>query len=299
MTAKKLLAALIAVVAIWAIPSAGQARNSGGHMKPEIRDAVMVTRDMLAPLRFSKQQVWYDALLEDPRHGVYKAGHMLMEFDRDSRGNIVLRQESNIKQVFYSVNMSQEIVSYEEVIDRETGRALQTSLEYEIKGRTYWLLNIKLPPESSVATKKTAFFDWNNNIIKIVYGDGPDQHVRQLPLERDALPSFSHVLFMFKLLGRQEEQVYGFKFFDISRERYNTVYLQYEGPRAKGIQKYSTVQDGWGEQHIHSFWFGPPSQEAPNGRFEKFIINPIVARYITFAPTTKEKALEPVTPFLD
>ncbi len=299
MTIKRILITLVAAAILFAARAVEATRAAEGHLKPEIRDAVKVTRAMLAPMRFAKQKVWYSALLEDPRYGKYKAGYMFIEFDKDKDGNLILRQESDIRQVLYSVKMSREFVKYEEVIDRQTGLPLRASFEYDVSGRTYWLISIKLPPESRMATKKTAIFDWTSNKIKMTYGDGPNAHVRMFPLERDSVPAFAPVIFMFRLMGRQEEKVYSFRYFDMQRERYEDSYLQFEGPRAKGIQKYSTVPQGWGDQTVTSFWFGPPSEEAPNGRFEKYIINPLITRYITFLPTTKEKALEPVTPLID
>lgn len=267
-----------------------------GYVKEELRGAIDVTDGMVAPIRFVPQEVWYDVLLEDPRYGKYKGGHTNLKIVWDNNGDLVFVTEDEVQTQVFSVDMNSSNSSLKTYVDPDTGRT--TKVEMKAKGsvRGLWVIGKYLSPESTIEVNKTAYFDWGKNQITIVYGN--DEHRRNIPIEKGSASLVSYFAFMMKLRGA-EGQLYHFKVFDIMTEKFIDTYLKYEGKRDKGIHKFTTVPAGWGDETYNAYWFGPPTEEAPNGKFEKIIANPVVSRYLTLLPVSKEKALGPVTPLKD
>lgn len=288
---------IIAFVVSMACGTIGaQAQQRQGHIKDELKGAVTVTDGMVAPIRFVPQEVWYDILLEDPRYGKYKGGHTNLNIQWDKNGDLVFSSEDEVENQVFSVEMSSSKNSMKTYVDPDTGRTTKIELKGKGKVRGLWQIGKYLSPESSVEIEKTAYFDWGKNQITIVYGN--DVHRRTIQIEKGSSSLVSYFAFMMKLKGK-EGQLYHFKTFDVMSEKFIDTYLKYEGKRDNGIHKFTTVPAGWGDESFTAFWFGPPTEEAPNGKFEKIILNPVITRYLTLLPVSKEKALGPVTPLKD
>jgi len=290
-----ILAVILAACCVFISSRPAAQQDRRGYQKPEIRDAIEATREMLVPMRFARQEVWYNSVVDDPSRERYKIGRAVMRFDRDAENNFVLGIDETIVKKMYSVTMQESNASITIVVSPNTGRTIRMSMTSTTDSRAYWKGGVKLPPESRVEVDKTAEFDWTSGQIIITYGSGPDAHRRVVPLERNSIFPAAPFVFMFKLKGLDESRVYHFRYFCIQSEKYGDYYLKYDGKRGKNTHKYSSVMPGWGDGIEDYFWLGPPSENAPNGLFEKIIINPLTTRYITYLPVSEAEAMESVT----
>jgi len=296
--AKTAAAVVVLAISVWGMAGRAQGGGRQGYMKPELRGAVPVTGAMLAPLRLVPQEVWYNALVQDPRHGDYKVGYLLKKLEADGN-NLIITEQVRLVMKIYSVDFQSSEFTITETVSMDTGKPLEVVFKGRIAGYAYWFFGVSMPPESSVEMDKKAVYDWNRKKITVTYGNDPKAPVRSYAIENNTVPFCADEIFVYRQLGRQDGKTYHFRRFNLLQEKYEDYYLKYGGTQGKDTHKYSSVPPGWGETMVNSMWFGPPTDAAPNGIFQKIIANPLTDRYTTYLPTTKEDALKPVTPMLE
>jgi hypothetical protein len=181
----------------------------------------------------------------------------------------------------------------EETLSPAYGRILRA----RVKGNEDMLLNMS-PMKSSVQINKTADFDWNNGVITVYFESDPKAPVREHPMEENTTSIMSLLVFMLKCKWTDTSKIYRFHYFDIGSEKYEDFFIKCV-KHDKNVIKYTSIFPGWGEGGQWTFWVTLPKAGAPNGMFQKYIVDPLVARYTTYILTTKKEAIKPVRPIVD
>jgi hypothetical protein len=292
---KRIVMAILAgIVVLSAAVVFSQQDEKTAYIKPELRGAITVTPEMLAPVRLAPGEYWFSAVIDDPRSGKFNAGYLTYKFSSDNKGLQVITTKNSLKIKAYNLTASEMNSLSEEKISPAYGRVIHEHVE----GNVSVMLSLSAPA-SSAKINKTADFDWNNKVINISYDNDPKAPVRQHPLEENTTSIMSVIAFMLKGKWTDTTKLYRFHYFNIGQEKYEDFYIKCSGRRDKNIIKYESVWHGFGEGGQWVFWVTQPKAGAPNGMFQKYIVNPLVSRYTSYILTSKKEALKPVRPFVD
>ncbi|MFA6450433.1 MAG: hypothetical protein WCX65_13250 [bacterium] len=285
---------LLATLAFSTAPVYSQQNATKTNVKPELRNAITVTPEMLAPMRLAPGEYWFSALINDPRSGEFKGGYLTYKFFADNRGLQVISANNVITAKVYNMTAAKSISSNEETFSPAYGRIIRQHYEGDLA-----VMMSLSAPKSSVRVNKIAAFDWENKTITINYGNDPKAPVRVKPLEENTTSGMAMLAFMLKAKWTDTSKIYRFHYFNIGQEQYEDVYIKCLGMRDKNTIKYQTVWHGYGEGGQLIFWVTLPKAGAPTGMFQKYIVDPMTSRYTTYQFTTKKEALKPVRPLID
>jgi hypothetical protein len=277
--------------------------RSLGYVKPELRDAMRITPQMLAPVRLNPQEQYFNVSVTDPRSGTFRYGYIIHKFETDPAGNQVVTMISHTEQNYHDMNLQKIDTVLTETFHHSTGRVMRTHIESNAKFLTqFWSLYSSAAksyaPPSSIRINKTAYYDWTNRIISIKHEDAPALTPRTFPMVGEPMGLLGEIVFLLKGKWTETNRIYYLPRFNVQTEKSEDLYLKFSGTREGGQLKYDTVWHGFGEAaEINSYWVVPPGSSAFNGHFSKILVNPQVYEYTTITPVTKEEALKPIPPF--
>ncbi|HOX29208.1 MAG TPA: hypothetical protein PLQ76_08660, partial [bacterium] len=235
------------------IASAQQSERTG-YVRPEIKNAINVTPAMISPVNLPADDKWFAAMVDDPRTGRFKFGHvsMITRPEGSSRSSFEISNMFQTK--IYNVDFSRADVFEKDIYDSASGRILQTTIKGNSKYILYWFVGEKMTPESSVSYDKTVVYSLDEGKIYLTYGKDPKAPVRTFPIEKDSVSYMSSFIFMLKCKWTDKTKIYHFRYFDPFHEKYRDEYLKSDGVSKDGVVKYETVWEGFGDAPTTTFW---------------------------------------------
>ncbi|HOC92825.1 MAG TPA: hypothetical protein PKH33_10715 [bacterium] len=303
---KKIFVAMVVAAALACFASRAFAQSdprSLGYVKPELRGALRITPQMLAPVKLNPQEQYFTVSVTDPRSGTFRYGYIIHKFETDPAGNQVVTMISRTEQNYHDMNLQKTETIVSETFHHSTGRVMRTHIESNARFLTqFWSLYSSgaksYAPPSSVRINKTAYYDWTNRVISIKYEDAPAVAPRTFPMSGEPLGLLAEIVFLLKGKWTEQDRIYYLPMFSVQTEKSEDYYLKFSGTREGGQLKYDTVWHGFGEAAVlNSYWVIPPASAAFNGNFSKILVNPQVYEYTTIVPATKEEALKPIPPW--
>jgi len=208
----------IAVLAGFVVLSAAivysQLEQKPAYIKPEIRDAITVTPEMLAPMRLAPGEYWFSAVIDDPRSGRFNGGYLTYKFSTNNNGLQVISTRNVLKLKAYNMTAAETDSSTEDIFSPAYGRILHE----RVKGNFSVMLNPSSPP-STGQKNKTAEFDWDDKVIRITFENDPKAPIREHPMEENTTTFMSIMIFMLKGKWTDTSKVYRFHYFDIDTEK--------------------------------------------------------------------------------